>query len=64
MAPKPTRKTVELVRSTYQPTKADMEEEFVPKVSGDTVLDRMQNVARALTEPVKIRWIDRPRARK
>lgn len=41
-----------------------MEEEFVPKVPGDTVLDRMQNVVRALTEPVKIRWIDRPRARK
>ena len=56
MKPKP--KTVEMVRSSYQPTKAEKEEEF--KVEGS-----MDEIAEALLrEPIKIRWIDKPRNRR
>ena len=61
--PKPKPRTIEVVKSTYQPTKAEREEVFSLDIPGDTVMERMQNMARALTDPVKIRWIDRPRKR-
>ena len=50
-------KTVELVKSTYQPTKAEKEEEFRVDAS-------MEEIADAVLSPVKIRWIDKPRNRK
>ena len=50
-------KTVELVKSTYQPTKAEKEEEFRVNAS-------MEEIADAVLSPVKIRWIDKPRGRR
>ena len=58
------RKTVELVKSDYQPTKAELEEEFDIDVPGDTVEERLDSLGKALTETVNIRWIDKPRSRK
>ena len=56
-------KTVELVRSNYQPTKAEMEEEFKMDHPG-TVKERMEALADGLLQPIKARWIDRPRSRR
>ena len=49
----PKSRTVELVHSSYQPTKAEKEEEFNLKVPGETPLDRMGKLARAVLRPVK-----------
>ena len=56
-------KTVELVKSTYQPKKQEMEEEFRQDHPG-TVSERMEALVKGLLQPVKIRWIDRPRLRR
>ena len=50
-------KTVEIVDSTYQPTKAEKEEEFQTSAS-------VEQMADALLRPVSIRWIDKPRNRR
>ena len=47
-------KTVELVKSSYQPTKVEMNEEFEVNAS-------MEDVGKALLQPIKPRWIDKPR---
>ena len=60
----PKSRTVELVHSSYQPTKAEKEEEFILKVPGETSLDRMGKLARAVLRPVKPRWIRKPRNRR
>ncbi len=60
---KPKPKTVELVKSSYQPTKAEMEEEFKMDHAG-TVRGRMDALAKGLLQPIKTRWIDRPRSRR
>ena len=52
--------TIELEKSSYQPTKADTEETFEVETDGDTVLDRLENVAQGLLRSVKILWDDRP----
>ena len=57
------RKTVELVQSGYQPKRAEMEEEFRQDHPG-TVLERMEALAAGLLQPIKARWIDRPRSRR
>ncbi len=57
-------KIVELVKSDYQPTKAELEEEFDLDVPGETMGERMDFLGRALTETVNIRWIDKPRNRR
>ncbi len=57
-------KTIELVKSSYNPTKAEMDKYIALDVTGDTVLERMGNLTRAVTRPVKIRWIGRPRSRR
>jgi hypothetical protein len=49
-------KTVELVKTSYQPTKAEQKEEFQVNVT-------MEEIGKALTQDVKIRWIDKPRSR-
>ena len=56
-------KTVELVRSTYQPTKSERDEEFKMDHPG-TVKERMEALADGLLQPIKARWIDRPRSRR
>ncbi len=56
-------KTVELVKSSYQPTKAEQEEEFTlrkPDGSDPSVVD----IAQAVLQPVNPRWIDKPRSRR
>ena len=50
-------KTVELVRSPYQPTKSEKGEEFQADAS-------IEQMADALLRPVNIRWIDKPRNRR
>ena len=47
-------RTVEIVRSDYQPSKAELEED----VSIDT---SFEDLARVVTEPVKIKYIPRPK---
>ena len=61
MKDKPKRRIVELVKSDYQPSKAELEEEFQLDVPGDTVDQRMRNLARALLQQSKIRRINHPR---
>ena len=58
------RPTVELVRSSYQPTKAEIEEVFSVDVPGDTVEERMAALGRAVTRTVGVRWVERPRNRR
>ena len=50
-------KTVELVKSSYQPTKAEQEEEFQINAS-------LEELTRAVVQSVKPRWIDKPRKRR
>ena len=60
---KPNSKTVEIVRSGYQPTKAEVDEEFTlrkPDGSGPSVED----IAQAVLQPVNPRWIDKPRSQR
>lgn len=64
MSKKSKPRTVELVKSDYQPTKAELEEEFDLDVPGDTAEERMDSLGRALAETVNIRWINQPRSRK
>ena len=54
---KPKPKTVELVRTDYQPTKREKEETLVTDASFEEVVD-------AVLQPVKVRWIDKPRNRR
>ena len=57
MKKQPKPKTVELVKTSYQPTKAEMEEEF-------TVDASFEDLTKAVVQPVKLRWIDKPRNRR
>ena len=59
--PKP--KTVELVKSGYQPTKHEMNDEFsVHKKDGSE--PTLSDLTKAILQPVKIRLIDKPRNRR
>ena len=53
----PQHPTIELVKDSYQPTKAELEADM--RVEAD-----FEELARALVQPVNIRWIDRPRNRR
>ena len=55
MTEKPTHREVTLVRSDYQPTKAEREKPIILP-EGTTPED----IAKALTRPVDIRWTPRP----
>ncbi len=57
-------RTVELVKSSYQPSKAEQEEERGLDIPGKTIAGRMSKLARAIKGPVNIRWIDKPRSRR
>ena len=57
-------RTVELVKSSYQPTKAEKEEEISLDIPGDSALARMENLAKAMMRPVNVRWINKPRSRR
>ena len=55
----PTKRTIEVVRSTYQPSKAEKEEKFnwTPK-PGITP----EKLAKTLLQPVKIHLIEKPKS--
>ena len=55
MKPKP--RTVELVKSSYQPTKAELKEKIV--VDGS-----LEQIAQKMLRPIKPRWIKKPRSRR
>lgn len=57
MSRKPEPKTVELVRTSYQPTKRKKEETVATNASFRQAVD-------AVLKPVKVRWIDQPRKRR
>ncbi len=57
-------RTAELVTHSYQPTKAELEEEISLDIPGDTIEARMENLAKAVKGPVKLRKIGRPRSRR
>ena len=57
-------RTVELVDSSYQPSKAELAEDVRVDLPGDTALHKLRNLTRAMVEPVKVRWISKPRSRR
>ena len=62
--PKP--KTVELVKSTYRPTKVEINQEFevdLPNDDPNHVDAVMDELGRAMMQPVSFRRIDKPRSR-
>ena len=70
MTPDPERKepkTVEIVRSTYRPTKAEINQEFevdLPEGDNPNHADAvMEELGREMTQPVSFRRIDKPRSR-
>ena len=60
---KPKPKTVELVKSGYQPTKAEMFEEFTLR-KPDCTAPAVEEIAQAVFQPASIRLIDKPRKRR
>lgn len=64
--PKP--KTVELVRSTYRPTKAEIDQEFevnLPEDGDPNHVDAaMDELGRAMMQLANFRRIDKPRSRR
>ena len=61
-------KTVEFVKSTYRPTKAEINQEFevdLPEDGDPNHADAaMGELGRAMTQPVSFRRIDKPRSRR
>ena len=56
-------KTVELVRPGYQPTKAEMEEEFkLSKPDGSQ--PSVEDIAQVMFQKPNPRWVNKPRRRK
>ena len=56
-------KTVELVKSTYQPTKAELAE--TDKILSDIPEGTpLKQLGKAMLQDVNIRWIDKPRSKK
>lgn len=64
--PKP--KTVELVRSTYRPTKTEINQEFevgLPEDGDPNHVDAvMEDLGKAMVQPASFRRIDKPRNRR
>lgn len=52
--PKPQPREVEVVKSSYQPSKAELEEDLRVDATFEEAVD-------ALTKPVSIRYIERPK---
>ncbi len=51
---------VTLVRSSYQPSKADMEDAIPPPLNPDGSRMTAEQIAAAVLRPVNIKWKDRP----
>lgn len=56
--PKPTH--VEIVKQDYQPTKAEVEDEIVLRNADGSVPEPI-DLARALTAPVEIAYLEKPK---
>ena len=54
------RRTVEVVEASYQPSKAELEEEFD---FSDLEGKSLEDVARAMLRPANVRHVKRPPAR-
>ena len=57
-------KSVELVKSTYQPTKAEKESVERDLVSEVPEAATLEQLTKALVKPINVRWIDKPRKRR
>ena len=68
MTKQPKPKTVEIVRSTYRPAKTEINQEFevdLPEGGDPDHVDAvMEELGRAMTQPVSFRRIDKPRSRR
>ena len=53
-----TPQTIELVKSSYQPIKAEPGDSFEVSTPGGTILERMEDMAQALLRRVRIHWVD------
>ena len=52
--------TVKLVRSNYQPSKAELREETIlPGIEGKS----LEQIAQRVLQPVNIKWVDKPNRR-
>ena len=56
-------RTVELVKSGYQPTKAEMDEEFTLR-KPDGTAPTVEEIAQTVLQAASIRWINKPRKRR
>ena len=54
---KPAPREVEVVRPSYQPSRAELEEDMRVEAT-------FEEAVKALAQPVKIRYVSRPRTRK
>ena len=57
-------RTVEIVKSSYQPTKAELEDDTPLNLPGRTVLERMEALADVMLRSVQFRRISKPRSRR
>ena len=55
---------VELVKTDYQPTKRELERPIAVWIPGESVEERMEAIGKALAQPIKVRWIPKPRSRR
>ena len=56
--------TIELVKSSYQPNKSELEEDFRLDVPGNNPLEKFKQLTRAMVQPVNVQWISKPRTRR
>ena len=55
---------IELVKSSYQPTKAELEEDVrLPGDGGEVAMEDLKEIGRALVQPVDVTWRDKPRGK-
>ena len=55
---KASKPTVKLVRSNYQPSKAELREETIlPGIEGKS----LEQIAQRVLQPVNIKWVDNPK---
>ena len=53
---------IELVKSSYQPTKAELEEDVrLPRDGEEVTMEDLKEIGRALIQPVDVTWRDKPR---
>lgn len=55
--------TVELVKNSYQPSKAKLEEEIPPlDLPGDSPMEKFQHALKVLSQPVNVTFLRRPKS--